>query len=284
MLLPDGSVEKRNEVSLSTNNFLNIKITRADQGEAPGVALLTIDRPDVLNALNTETLKEMRRALEELSTDTSVRVVVLTGSGEKAFIAGADISEMHQKNTSLGISFAQMGQEVTKLLEFMPKPTIAAVNGFALGGGTEMAISCDFIVCSENAVFGQPEVALGIIPGFGGTARLAKFVGFPRAKELIFSGRKIKADEALRIGLTNRVVPLSELRKTVIDLAGLISRNSFSAVSTAKVLLNEFSESIGLSAKLDAEATEFGKLFASHDQREGMGAFLEKRKPKFLGL
>jgi enoyl-CoA hydratase len=180
--------------------------------------------------------------------------------------------------------FAQLGHEVTKLLELMDKPTIAAVNGFALGGGTEMAISCDFIIASDNAVFGQPEVCLGIIPGFGGTIRLAKFVGTPRAKELIFSGRRIKADEALRIGLAIEVVPQAKLMEKAVETARAISANSRTAMKKAKKLLNEFSEMSGLSYKLDSEAQEFGGLFGSKDQREGMTAFVEKRKPAFEGL
>ena len=153
----------------------------------PGIRVVKISRPEALNALNTETLDELKVALTEASNDTSVRVVILTGAGDKSFIAGADITEMKDKNAGEGIRFSQLGHEVTKLLELMPKPTIAAVNGYALGGGTEMAIACDFIVASDKAVFGQPEVALGIIPGFGATIRLSKFVGLPLAKELIFS-------------------------------------------------------------------------------------------------
>ncbi|NBU21552.1 crotonase, partial [bacterium] len=150
--------------------------------------------------------------------------------------------------------------------------------------GTELAISCDFIVASERAVFGQPEVGLGVIPGFGGTLRLSKFVGLPMAKELIFSGRKVKADEALSIGLVNHVYPAQDFMNHVVELAKLISQQSFSAVSRAKLLLNEFSETIGLNYKLDAEAQAFGRLFGSTDQKEGMSAFVEKRKPNFQGL
>src|SRR5262249_55335667 len=149
----------------------------------PGIRVIKISRPRALNALNTETLHELKQALGEAADDPSVRVVVLTGDGDKAFIAGADIAEMKDKTVEEGVNFAQLGHEVTKLLELMPKPTLAAVNGFALGGGTEMAIACDFILASDKAVFGQPEVGLGIIPGFGGTIRLSKFVGMPVAKE-----------------------------------------------------------------------------------------------------
>lgn len=265
---------------MSNTESSNLVLERHPQG----VVVLKVNRPKALNALNSATLTELREALALLERDAACRVLILTGGGEKAFIAGADISEMAGKARGEAIEFARHGQEVTKLLELMPKPTIAAVNGFALGGGTEMAIACDFILASETAVLGQPEVGLGIPPGFGATVRLAKFVGFPRAKELIFSGRRIKADEALRIGLVNHVYPTSELMPQALELATQISQNSMGAVAASKKLMNEFSESTGLSGKLDAEAQEFGGLFGGHDQREGMGAFLEKRKPKFEGL
>lgn len=260
--------------------FKNISVETAGHG----VRIVRIARAKALNALNTETLHELREAFVAEAKDPATRVLVLTGEGDKAFIAGADIAEMKDKTTSEGVSFAQLGHEVTKLLELMPKPTIAAVNGFALGGGTEMAIACDFIVASDKAVFGQPEVGLGIIPGFGATIRLAKFVGLPRAKELIFSGRRIKADEAKAIGLVNHVFPSEGFMERVLEIAGEISRQSHLAVARSKQLLNEFAEATGLNMKLDAEAQAFGRLFGSTDQREGMAAFVEKRKPKFLGL
>ena len=250
----------------------------------PGIRVIKISRPQALNALNTATLQSLRTALQSAATDGSVRVVVLTGDGDKSFIAGADIAEMAGKNASEGVLFAQVGHEVTKLLELMPKPTIAAVNGFALGGGTEMAIACDFIVASEKAVFGQPEVSLGIIPGFGATLRLMKFIGLPLAKELIFSGRRVKAEEARQIGLANQVFPAEGFLQKVIELARTISQHSFPAVARSKQLLNEFSESMGLNMKLDAEAQAFGQLFGTPDQREGMAAFVEKRKAAFQGL
>jgi enoyl-CoA hydratase len=250
----------------------------------PGIQIIKISRPQALNALNTEVLYELKEVLTQISEDSAVRVVVLTGDGEKSFIAGADISEMQNKTVGEGVQFAQLGHEVTKLLELMLKPTIAAVNGFALGGGTEMAIACDFILASDRAVFGQPEVGLGIIPGFGATLRLSKFVGLPRAKELIFSGRKLKAEEAFSIGLVNQVFPAAEFMPKVIEVAKSISAQSLSAVARAKQLLNEFSESTGLNFKLDAEALAFGRLFGSPDQLEGMTAFVDKRKPQFQGL
>lgn len=265
---------------MTTPNYNNLLIESAE----PGIQIIKISRLKALNALNTETLDELFRALTAASRDEKVRVVVFTGDGDKSFIAGADIAEMKDKSIGDGTRFSQLGHEVTKLLELMPKPTIAAVNGFALGGGTEMAIACDFIVASDKALFGQPEVALGIIPGFGATIRLAKFVGLPRAKELIFSGRRIKAEEAKAIGLVNHVYPADQFMASVIELAKSISVHSHSAVAKSKQLMNEFSESTGLSMKLDAEAHAFGRLFGTHDQREGMGAFVEKRKASFQGL
>ena len=261
-------------------NHKHIIIERAD----PGICILKISRKEALNALNLDVLEGLKTVLMKEAMDPATRVVILTGDGDKAFIAGADIAEMKDKTTGESIHFSKVGQEVTKLLELMPKPTIAAVNGYALGGGTEMAIACDFIVASEKAVFGQPEVGLGIIPGFGGTIRLAKYVGWPRAKELIYSGRRIKADEAKEIGLVNHIYPSQDFMTHVIELARTMSVQSHSAVARAKKLMNEFSESVGLNFKLDGEAQNFGQLFGTVDQREGMAAFVEKRKPKFEGL
>jgi len=250
----------------------------------PGVCIVKISRPQALNALNTETLHELSFVLAREAESPETRVLVLTGGGDKAFVAGADIVEMKDKSPSEGIEFAKQGHEVMKLLELMPKPTIAAVNGFALGGGTELAIACDFILASTTAVFGQPEVSLGIIPGFGGTFRLARFVGVPKAKELIFSGARVKADEALRIGLVNHVYEPAVFMEKVLELATAISRQSRGAVSRSKLLINEFAESVGLNSKLDAEVHAFGRIFGTPDQREGMNAFIEKRKPAFVGL
>jgi len=249
-----------------------------------GIRLIKINRPQALNALNSETIGELKRVLEETQSNSEVRVVVLTGEGDKAFIAGADIKAMKDLSPEQGIEFARSGQAVTALLETLPQPTIAAVNGFALGGGTELAIACDFIIASENAVFGSPEVGLGIIPGFGGTIRLARFVGWPLAKELIFSGRKVKAQEAKQCGLANQVYPQADLMTEVLSLATKISRQSFMAVSKAKKLMADFSEAGQLEQKLETEAKLFGEIFGHPDQREGMEAFIEKRKPKFEGI
>ncbi len=264
--------------------FIDMSNNLLIENEKFGIRWIKINRPKALNALNSEVLDELLTAIKSAETDESVRVVVLSGEGDKSFIAGADITEMQEKNPSQGVAFGKLGHEIAKKLEHMPQPAIAAVNGFALGGGIEMAIACDFIIASENAVFGQPEVCLGIIPGFGGNIRLAKFVGLPRAKELIFSGRKIKAKEALQIGLVNQVVPQAELKRTVNQLAESISKNSLGAIAKAKYLLNYFSETTGIMGKIDAEIQEFAELFGSEDQKEGMSAFIEKRAPKFKGI
>ncbi len=258
-----------------------------------GIATLTFNRPKALNALNEATLKELRSALVWIEHHAAARegaeisgervdVVILTGSGEKSFVAGADILEMKDKGFEDGEAFARLGQAVTRAIELLPQPVIAAVNGFALGGGCEFAISCDFILASENAVFGQPEVALGIIPGFGGSVRLARFVGQPRARELIYTGRKIKADEALRIGLANAVVPLAGLMAKAKEVAEEIRRNSPMAVARSKRLMNQI-YTLPIDQALREEALMFGGIFGSYDQREGMGAFAEKRKPTFKG-
>jgi enoyl-CoA hydratase len=267
-------------MSSAHSAYENILIEKVE----PGIAVVKINRPKALNALNGATLRELRLAFLAIAADESVRVLVLTGEGEKAFIAGADISEMKDLTPADGVLFSQLGHEVAKLLETMPKPAIAAVNGFALGGGTEMAIACDFIVASEKAVFGQPEVSLGIIPGFGGCFRLSRAVGLPRAKELIYSGRRVKADEALRIGLCSHVLPAEGFMPAVLEIAKGIAAQSASAIRKAKALMVEFSESQGLHQKIDGEAHAFGRLMGSFDQREGMGAFVEKRKASFEGL
>lgn len=266
------------EKGFMNTNYKNIKTIQKENG----IFIIQISRPDALNALNVETLHELKAAFFTAEKDKTIKTVILTGEGEKSFIAGADISEMAQKSIKEGTLFSQLGQELTKTIELMPKPSIAAVNGFALGGGLEFAMCCDFILASENAVFGLPEVSLGVLPGFGGTLRLPRFVGFPKAKEMIFTGQKIKADEALRIGLVNQVYALNGFMDKVMEMALKINSNSYPAVVASKRLLNEFSETIGLNNKLDAEAHEFGLLFTTPNQREGMNAFLEKRKPNFL--
>lgn len=253
------------------------------------IATVTFNRPKALNALNEATLRELKQATEYIAGcaparggDHEIKVVILTGAGEKAFVAGADIKEMSEKDVTAGVAFAEFGQSVTAALEALPQPTIAAVNGFALGGGCEFAMACDFIVASENAVLGQPEVGLGIIPGFGGCVRLARYVGAQRARELIYTGRKIKADEAKAIGLVTDVVPQAELIGHVRKIAESICKASPLAVAISKKVINN-SLHLSITDGLKQEAQEFGKMFSSHDQKEGMGAFVEKRAAVFKG-
>lgn len=254
-----------------------------------GVATLSFHRPKALNALNEATLHELRMALLYVEQHAAGRegedqidVLILTGSGEKSFVAGADILEMKNKSVEEGEAFARFGQTVSRAIELLPQPVIAAVNGFALGGGCEFALACDFILASENAVFGQPEVALGIIPGFGGTIRLARVVGLARARELIYTGRKIRAADALRIGLVNEVVPAGELIARAHAIAEEMRKNSPLAIARSKKLMNHIF-TMPIDSALREEALVFGSIFASHDQREGMGAFAEKRQPSFKG-
>jgi enoyl-CoA hydratase len=249
-----------------------------------GVVELTLNRPEALNALNLATLIALKEKLQALSVDDTVRVIVLRGAGEKAFVAGADIREMQSMGRTDAAQFSRLGHAVCLLLETMPKVTIAAVHGFALGGGTELALACDFILASEKAQFGLPEVGLGVIPGFGGTIRLSRVVGTPRAKELVFSGERIKAEEACSLGLVRRVLPQEGFFEQVLAFATKIALNSLPAVAAAKSLLNEFEESVGIHPKVDAEIHRFSGLFGAPDQKEGMSAFVEKRPARFTGL
>jgi enoyl-CoA hydratase len=249
-----------------------------------GVVELVISRPEALNALNLAVLVELRVKLEALSKDPGVRVILLRGAGEKAFVAGADIREMESMSRSDAAHFSRLGHAVCLLLEQMPKVTIAAVHGFALGGGTELALACDFILGSERAQFGLPEVGLGVIPGFGGTIRLSRAVGPYRAKELVFSGERIKAEEAARLGLIRNPMQQDSFFTDARAIATKIAGNSLSAVISAKVLINEFEETAGIHPKVDAEIHRFSGLFGTADQREGMEAFAGKRAPRFRGL
>ncbi len=240
-----------------------------------GVALVTIDRQDALNALNVETLTELRDRLRELAADDSARVIVLTGAGEKAFVAGADIKYMAGLDSEPARGWGGLGHEAASLLEEMPKPTIAAINGFALGGGCELALGCDIRFASPKARLGQPEIDLGIIPGWGGTQRLARVCGLGVAKELILTGRMVDADEALRIGLVNAIA--DPVLDHALGVAEKLAAKAPLALAAAKRLLN------ASPAALDQEAVEFGELFASADAKEGLAAFAEKRPPKFTG-
>lgn len=243
-------------------------------------AVVTINRPKSLNALNSETLLEIKSVVSELEKDDSVKAVILTGSGEKAFVAGADISEMVNLNTVEGYEFGKRGQEVFTLIENSRKPYIAAVNGFALGGGCEIAMACDFRIASENAKFGIPEVTLGVVPGFGGTQRLPKLVGLGRAKEMLVTGGMYGAELAERWGLVNSVVPQSELMSKCEEIAGKIAKNSAYAIYSGLEAMNQANQ-IKQSDGLELEALIFGKTFSFPDQKEGMSAFLEKRKANF---
>ena len=241
------------------------------------VAIATIDRPKALNALNSEVLNDLNTLVDTVNADPEIRVLILTGSGEKAFVAGADIGEMSSLSKAEGEAFGKKGNDVFRKLETLPIPTIAAVNGYALGGGCELSMACDIRICADTAVFGQPETGLGITPGFGGTQRLARLIGPGMAKQLIYSARNIKADEALRIGLVNAVYPAEELMPAAEKLAETIARNAPIAVRACKKAINEgleqpMDEAIVLEEKL------FGSCFETEDQKEGMGAFLEKRK------
>lgn len=243
------------------------------------VAVLTINRPKAMNALNSETLKEIDLAVDNIAEDENVYAVILTGAG-KAFVAGADITEMKDLNTVEGRKFGVLGNKVFRKLEKLDKPVIAAVNGFALGGGCELSLSCDIRIASSKAKFGQPEVGLGITPGFGGTQRLPRTVGVGMAKELIYTAQIINAEEALRIGLVNKVVEPDKLLEEVKNIANTIAANAPIAVSLCKAAINQ-----GLQCDIDTavayEAEVFGECFATEDQKEGMTAFVEKRDKAF---
>ena len=243
------------------------------------LAIITINRPKALNALNSETLNDINSVLDDLEKDNNIYAVILTGAGEKSFVAGADIAEMKDLNEEEGRKFGELGNKVFRRLETLDKPVIAAVNGFALGGGCEISMACDIRIASETAIFGQPEAGLGITPGFGGTQRLARIVGIGRAKEIIYSAQNIKADEAYRIGLVNKVVPLEELMPTAKKLASKIMRNAPIAVKLCKDAINRGMQ-VDIDKAVNIESEDFGKCFATEDQTEGMTAFLERRKEK----
>jgi enoyl-CoA hydratase len=246
------------------------------------VATLTIARDKALNALNRQTLNELNWALRELDGDARLRALIVTGAGDKAFVAGADIAEMKDLPPLEARAFAELGHSVGETLARLGKPVIAAVNGFALGGGCELALACDFIVAADKARFGQPEVNLGVIPGFGGTQRLARRVGVARAMELVLTGEMIGADEALRIGLVNKVVPATELLTETKKIAEKISQKGPIAVKLARQAVRA-SEELPLTEGNRLERELFSLTFASDDQKEGMRAFLEKRAAKFEG-
>jgi len=241
------------------------------------VAIATVNRPNALNALNSAVLDDLNEMLDTVAADGEIRVLVLTGAGEKAFVAGADIAEMSTLTKAEAEAFGKKGNDVFRRLETLPIPVIAAVNGYALGGGCELSMACDIRICSDTAVFGQPETGLGITPGFGGTQRLSRLVGPGMAKQMIYSAKNVKADEAYRVGLVNAVYSKEELMPAAEKLALSIASNAPIAVRACKQAINE-----GLDAPMDEaiviEERLFGSCFETEDQREGMGAFLEKRK------
>jgi enoyl-CoA hydratase len=257
--------------------FNNLRVEKSD-----GIATVTVNRPKALNALNEETLGELLACFEGLEADPTIRAVILTGAGEKAFVAGADIAAMKDLDAAAARDFALLGHKVMHVIEHLSKPVIAAVNGFALGGGCELALACDIRLAGDNARFGQPEVNLGVLPGFGGTQRLPRLIGKGRAKELLFTGDMIDAGEAFRLGLVNRVVPPGELLGAARDLATKIAGKGAFAVALCKDAINN-----GLEMESDKacrfEADHFALCFATADQKEGMSAFLEKRPAVFSG-
>jgi enoyl-CoA hydratase len=257
--------------------YENVLLERDDR-----FAVLSINRPKALNALNKDTLEEIKQAVQEVSADDSIDVLIITGAGDKSFVAGADIAYMQNLTAVEGRAFGALGQEVFMMIEAMEKPVIAAVNGFALGGGCELAMCCDFRIASTKAKFGQPEVGLGITPGFGGTQRLPRLVGPGMAKQLLYTADVIGASEALRIGLVNQVVEQEVLMETVKGIAKKILSKAQVAVRLCKAAANEGMQT-DIDRAMTIEADVFGICFSTSDQKEGMTAFLEKRSANFIG-
>lgn len=260
-----------------TNNFETIRLDiEGDLGT------LVINRPSKLNALNIQVLSELKALLSSLM-QSPLKGLIVTGEGEKAFIAGADIAEMKPMSTGLAQDFSELGQQVTQLFEALPFPVVAAVNGFALGGGFEMALACDFIFATKTAVFGLPEVKLGLVPGFGGTQRLHRIVGERRAKELNYSGRNVNAEEAKNLGIALEIFDTKEeLIKKVREWFEMTLKNSSYAISRVKMAIHE-GYSMPMESALKVERREFSNIFQTPDMVEGTSAFIEKRKPNFTG-
>ncbi len=250
--------------------------------EADGIATITINRPKSLNALNAEVLQELLDVVENIAQNEDIRVLVFTGAGEKAFVAGADISELTQFNPLEGKDFSEKGHEIMRRLQDLPIPVVAAINGFALGGGLELALSCDFIYASEKAKFGLPEINLGIMPGFGGTQRLARIVGKNIAKEMIFTGKTISAEEGHEIGFVNKVISAESLMEEVYKTAKTMAAKGRVSLNAAKQAINRGMD-VDLATGCHIEIDTFALCLASADAREGTSAFLEKRKPDFKG-
>jgi enoyl-CoA hydratase len=257
--------------------FDNLLVERGD-----GAAIVTINRPTVLNALNSATIDELRRVMLDLKRDDAVRAIVVTGAGEKSFVAGADINELAVQTPTSGREHALTGQHVFDVIENLGKPVIAAINGFALGGGCELAMACTLRIAADSAKLGQPEINLGLLPGYAGTQRLPRLVGKGRAMELILTGAPISADEALRIGLVNRVVPVAELMTEARKLAGQLAKSAPVAMRYIISAINKGLE-MPFAEACQYEATLFGLVSSTEDMREGTNAFLEKRKPQFKG-
>lgn len=247
-----------------------------------GVATITFNRPNALNAMNTETMSELLHAVTNCKNDDGVKGIIITGAGEKAFVAGADIAEMQNLRPKEALAFMELGHETLRLIETLPKPSIAAVNGFALGGGAEISMACDIRFASETARFGQPEIMIGLIPGWGGTQRLPRLVGMGRAKELIMSGEVIDVKRAYEIGLVNRIFPPDQLLAETKKFAKKITDMPGFAVKMAKHSVN-FGYDLALDNALRIEMECCAQCFSTDDQKEGMKAFLEKRKPAFTG-
>ncbi|MDD3269766.1 MAG: short-chain-enoyl-CoA hydratase [Syntrophomonadaceae bacterium] len=246
------------------------------------LAILYINRPKALNALNGDTLFELEAAVKDIKADNNIKVVIVTGVGDKSFVAGADITFMLPLSPAEGRYFSDVGEKVMRQFELLEKPVIAAINGFALGGGCELAMACDIRLASENAVFAQPETGLGVIPGFGGTQRLARLIGEGRAKELIYTCDVIKADEAYRVGLVNHVYPADQLMDAAKKMAAKIAKKAPLAVGYSKFTIGKGLQ-VDIDTGMSIESDMFGMCCATEDKFEGMGAFVEKRKPAFKG-
>jgi 3-hydroxypropionyl-coenzyme A dehydratase len=245
--------------------------------KANGIATVKINRPDKLNAMNTDVARELVSVFTQLDTDNDVKVIILTGEGEKAFSAGADIEYMSKISADESVEYAKLGQLVTNTIELVSKPTIAAINGFALGGGCEVAMSCDIRIAADTAKLGQPEVTIGIPPGWGGTQRLMRIVGIAKAKELVYTGKMIKADEALQIGLVNQVFPLASLMEETMKMANQIAANSVSGVKMSKIAINK-GRNADLDTGLGIELLAWRNCFTDPDREQRMTAFVNKSK------